>query len=257
MRSPTPTTRLQAADAGTIDLTGTVVAATLEFRTSYWNTEDGWDYVFVEVHTVGQRQLDDAAGPQRPHVTRTRARAARRLPTRTAEPAPVHRPLHHEHGHRLGGGPVRLHAGRHERHVVRVERGNSDGCAAVEGRPDAVRRHSRSRSRSRSISDSVARRDPGHPGSTTSRSPPTAPTVDRDLVRDRTMGGWTVARRPRRHRQPANDWVRTTERFRGGCRGRRHRRHRSTSASASRASTRRGPARGADGQVLMQFGLRY
>ena len=90
-------------------------------------------------------QLDDAAGPQRPHDTDTgescpaaptTSPCTRSSPTTSRARAPA------------GGGPVRLHAGRHQRHVEPVN-GQLGWLRAVEGRPQPASPASRSRSRSR------------------------------------------------------------------------------------------------------------
>ena len=49
----------------------------VKFWTSY-DLEPDYDYMFVEIHTVGPGRLDDAGGREREHAQMTRASRARR-----------------------------------------------------------------------------------------------------------------------------------------------------------------------------------
>ena len=65
----------QAADCTYKRLARTISVPAGGAQLSFWvnrDTEQDWDFMFVEAHTVGRRRLDDAARPQRAHQRRHR-----------------------------------------------------------------------------------------------------------------------------------------------------------------------------------------
>ena len=251
--------------------------ATLSFRVTR-DTEQHWDFMFVEAHTVGRRRLDDAARRQRPHELRHR----QLVPVRElASAPPVPRPLPDRprrrhvqpdgHDRRLvGGDRCRATAASSGRSTSRAYAGKQVEVSISYASDDVVQTHGvfvddidvvhgrgqRRRSRTTPTRSTAgpcrARRRAARATRTTGRSapPPTCP---------RTSASWSrsvVRTRARDHRVPRGQLRPVSV-----PRRRRHRRSpRRASASRSRTrrarSTRRSSSTtrsGADGVVVHEL----
>ena len=205
---------------------------------SFWvtrDTEQTWDFVFVEAHTVGADDWTTLPDAERPHERRHRQLVpAREL---AADP-PVPRALPDRQRRR------HVHADRHDRRVVGGERPERR-LGAVEGRPRRLRGQA-----SRGLDHATPVTTSSRPtacSSTTSRRPTGEGTTSFEDDGD-TLDGWTVPGAPagspgnaerldRRHRRrPAADARRRRARV-VRARARDHRVPRPTTSARIRSAT--------------------